>query len=165
MKSDPGAIPKEGVMSKEIKADKYEIEVIFTPEKISTDPFTYRVDGGEEKDSFELEVRVPLAWVELKLREGTGAAFTTTPIQWIFDQAPVPTPPQFSVQRRNKLEIMILNINEAGQEKQRFGFEIAVMYQGKTYTSPDPTIINVDPTQGVPLPLNGQKTLSVPVAA
>lgn len=132
-------------MAMEIKAEKYEIEVIFTPENISTDPFTYRVDGGGEQPDFKLRVDVPLAWIELKLKSREEAAFTTSPIQWIWNQLPAPKPPQFSVQRRNQLEVMILNINEAGTEPQTFGIEISVMYQGKTYTSPDPTIVNTEP--------------------
>lgn len=152
-------------MANEIKAKKYEVEVIFTPERIASDPFSYKVDGGIEKEDFEIHVDVPLAWIELKLRQGTGASFTTTPIQWIFNEMPIPAPPQLSVQRRNELDVTILNINEAGLETQSFHFEVAVMYKGKTYTSPDPTIINVDPTQSAPVPLNAREVLGAPVAA
>src|SRR5688500_16033314 len=123
MKSDPGAIPKEGVMAKEIKAKKYDVEVIFNPEHIAHDPFSYVVDGvpGEE---ITITVDVPLAWIELTLRQGPGASFTTTPIQWVFNDSPIPTPPVFSVQRNSPLKITILNINQAGQEPLKFGFEV-----------------------------------------
>lgn len=151
-------------MAKEIKAKKFEVEVLFDPAKISTDPFSYKVDGVLS-DDFKLTVDVPLGWFELTLQQGSGASFTTTPVQWVFNLAPISTPASFTVQRNNQLKITILNINRAGQEPQTFGFEIAVMYQGKTYTSPDPTIINVDPTQGVPQPLSGRKALGAPVAA
>ena len=151
-------------MAKDIKAKKYSVEVIFNPDHIATDPFSYVVDGlpGEE---FTITVDVPLAWIELTLRQGPGASFTTMPIQWIFDDSPIPTPPAFAVQRNNQLKVTILNINQAGQEPLTFGFEIAVMYQGKTYTSTDPTIINVDPPQEVPLPLTERKAVSASVAA
>lgn len=151
-------------MAKEIKAKKFDVDVIFDPDKISSDPFSYVIDGVSSED-FTIKLDVPLGWFELTLKQGPGASFTTTPIQWIFNQSPIPTPTSFNVQRNNQLKVTILNINQAGQEPLTFGFEIAVMYQGKTYTSPDPTIINVDPTQGAALPLNGRQALSATVAA
>ena len=43
----------------------------------------------------------------------------------------------------------VKSINMGPTTKGDWGFTLSVVYDGQTYTSPDPTIINIEPTGGV----------------
>lgn len=139
-------------MSNELKAKQYHVDVIFDPELAipGGDPFSY--GGDVEGKTFSITVDSNLAWFELHLKTKSGdqdAVFTTVVVQWLTPQRePMKTPEAFAVQRTGNDQATILNMNRVAVEGDvvSFNFEIGVVYKGRTYTSPDPTIINVDPT-------------------
>ncbi|MFL6194734.1 MAG: hypothetical protein ACJ75H_11225 [Thermoanaerobaculia bacterium] len=145
-------------MAKDLKAKKYEIDVLFDAALAAAglDPFSYKGDiEGKGKD-FQLLIDQNLGWIDLHLKtqnakDDAAAVFSTGVIQWLSPQGtPDPTPVSFAVQRSADDLATLVNINrvELKGSQVTFNFEIGVVYRGKTFTSPDPTIINVDPTGG-----------------
>jgi hypothetical protein len=144
-------------MAKDLKAKKYEIDVIFDAALAvaGLDPFSYKGDVEGLGKDFNLQISQSLAWIDfhLKLKNTVNdqeVVFTTDVVQWISpDGKPVPIPESFAVQRNEEDLATLVNINRVDTPGElTFNFEIGVVYKGRTFTSPDPTIINVDPTGG-----------------
>ena len=144
-------------MANELKAVEHTVEVIFDPAPLTVDPFTYRLDGGKASPILSCLVGANLALFRFSLTTkgdpADGAVLTSNPIQWLSSsRMPISMPSSFFFQRTNDLDMIVVNLNqvtETGVEVP-FGFEIAVIYQGRTHTSPDPTIINVQPPPATP---------------
>jgi hypothetical protein len=146
-------------MATELKAVRHDITILFDPAALATDPFSYQIDGGPVEEDFRIEVRSNLAVFDFFLRtqtstpQGSLASFATSPLQWLSASlTPTPMPGAFFFQRDNDLSMTLINLNsvEIPDEKFSFNFEIGVVYQGRTYTSADPTIINVQPPPPAP---------------
>jgi hypothetical protein len=146
-------------MAEKLSAEKYEIDVIFDVAKAMTgaDPFSYAGDVNGSGKDFRLKIRQNLAWIDfnLKVVNGFGSelvGFTTNVFQWLSPgKKPIPTPiHSFNAQRHGDDLATLINTNRVAVKGDEvdFNFEIGVVLQGKTFTSPDPTIINVDPTGG-----------------
>jgi hypothetical protein len=148
--------------AQEIKAEKFQTTVIFDAEKITTgDPFTFAGDGASPDGAdFTIEVKTPLAQIGLGVTTlnggGSFAVFSTSAVQWL-DAAgnPISIPSSLFLQRNNGLQLTILSVNRAVVADEQFNMEIAVVYNGRTYTSPDPTIINVAEPPGNALQVSG----------
>lgn len=136
-------------MAQEIKAEKFQTTVIFDASKIGAgDPFSFAGDGASEGGkSFTISVKAPLALIglDVKTLNGEGfAVFTTSSIQWLDSEGfPISTPAPLFVQRSNPLQLTLVSVNRSRVADERFNMEIGVVYNGRTFTSPDPTIINV----------------------
>jgi hypothetical protein len=131
----------------DITAKKLHITVIFDPHGIGTEtgPFSYRGEGGEPEKDFTARVDKEIGLVILHLHtEGVEQAmFATHPVQWLSSMmTPVSTPAGLSLSRDSDDKVTIVDINSVVVGQIDFPFEISVMYQGKTYTSSEPTIIN-----------------------
>lgn len=145
-------------MAKDLKAKKYEIDVIFDAALAAAglDPFSYKGDVNGIGKDFQLLIDQNLGWIDfhLKMKRGEGdqdGVFTTDVLQWLSAEGkPIPAPDSFAVQRSTDDLATLININrvELKDSQVTFNFELGVVYKGKTFTSPDPTIINVDPTGG-----------------
>lgn len=99
------------------------------------------------QSQLKINVEPGLALIELTLQ--SGAAYVTNPINWYaFNQQPTVTPKQISVSRESNQFTTILDDNQSSSSdaSETFHFLISVTIDGKTYTSPDPTIINHKPT-------------------
>ncbi len=136
-----------------ITAQKSRITVKFDPSQIGTNPFSYELDGKPLEGSvFEIFVDKELAILTFRLTTvggGAQAAFTTSPLQWLSAaETPVPLPPGLSVLRNSDEDVTVLDVNSVIVGQVDFPFEVGVVYKGKTYTSPDPTIINTPITGG-----------------
>ena len=136
-------------MAQEIKAEKFQTTVIFDASKIGTsDPFTFAGDGvSPDGEDFTISVQTPLAMISLEAKTVNGdstAVFTTSSIQWLDPEGfPITTPTALFVQRTTPLHVTLLSVNRAKVANEQFNMEVSVVYKGRTYTSPDPTIINV----------------------
>lgn len=110
-----------------------QITISFTPPPSgptwSNDPDSVTID---EKDS-QVEVL-------LKLTSGSGTlVFASNPVNW---NAGTPAG-QFTVSAGGGDSI---TITDADTQYGSFGFTVNVLYNGTPYTSPDPTIINKQPS-------------------
>jgi hypothetical protein len=137
-------------MAQEIKAEKFQTTVVFDASKIAAggNPFSFSGDGASEGgEDFTIPVKTPLALIGLDVKTFNGdgfAVFTTSSIQWLDSEGfPISTPAPLFVQRSNPLQLTLVSVNRARVADERFNMEIGVVYKGRTYTSPDPTIINV----------------------
>jgi hypothetical protein len=161
-------------MPTELKAVEHVIEILFDTAHLATDPFTYRVDDDKPSPSFKITVGANVAVFRFFLTT-TGdplvqGVLGTSPIQWLSSAGtPTTLPSSFFSQRTDDLNMILMNLNEVAEpgELVSFNFEIAVVYQGRTYTSPDPTIINVQPPPTTPTdePKAWQETPERPASA
>jgi hypothetical protein len=99
-----------------------------------------------------LRVAHRLADIVLNLTTVNGGAQQATfdeanPVQWYEDGKPVSRPLAFSDPKLDNgdLRLKFSDVNNSTQEME-YGFTVTVDYDGKTFTSPDPTILNLPPT-------------------
>lgn len=146
-------------MGTELTAVQYNVTIRFDPAKLDTDPFSYQIDNGPIDEDFKIEVKSNLAvfdfvlWTLTSDPHSAVGRLTTDPLQWLSSsQDPIPRPASFFLSRSTDLTMTLVNLNtvEIPDEKFSFNFEIGVVYQGRTYHSADPTIINVQPPPPVP---------------
>lgn len=79
-----------------------------------------------------------------------AAAFAGHPFQWVsgrgVDARPAPTPPGITSSNHSDRRVVMQNLNSLGSgegfKNELFEFHLIVLYAGKMYASPDPTIIN-----------------------
>jgi hypothetical protein len=77
----------------------------------------------------------------------SGAEFPTNPIQWLMDDEPVALPPWFAMHRRDAGYFSLWDFNSA-PKRTPHKFEVSVFYNGQTFSTQDPTIINEPPVGG-----------------
>lgn len=139
-------------MPSELKAVEYIVKVLFDVTKLDSDPFQFQVDGGPIEDDFRLEIASNVAVIRLYLQTLTQdpecqGTFTTNPLQWLNAAGTAaPMPPCFYGNRESDTKMTLIDLNSIKIPDQvAFNFEVGVVFNGRTYTSPDPTIINVQP--------------------
>jgi len=93
-----------------------------------------------------------LADIVLNLTTVNGGGLQATfdeanPVQWYQDGKPIGRPIAFSDPKLDNgdLRLKFSDVNNTTQEME-YGFTVTVDYNGQTYTSPDPTILNLPPT-------------------
>ena len=140
-------------MDNEIKAVEHTVRIIFDPKRLKEDPFTFQVDAGPVEEDFSIEVHANVAVILFYLQTLTEdlqheASLATSPIQWLTPAgSAAPMPASFFLRRDGDSQMTLIDLNgvDIPHDKVTFNFEIAVVYKGRTYTSPDPTIVNVQP--------------------
>jgi len=98
-------------------------------------------------DQHRLTIDSASAVIEVSLHPDStkGADFDLRPVVWRG-----PRPSCMGVGRcRSGRRFIITDVNEKNAEH---GFRIRVTYEGRTYVSPDPTILNTEPTYRGPRP-------------
>jgi hypothetical protein len=121
----------------------YPVTLDFTP---GTPPvFTF---GGCMEDD-KLTVAQALGMIVIQLQT-SGATFGPSPIVWADE---VPT--CMSVHRDSDAQVTIVNWNSNRDEPYAYNFQVIVWYEGSSYMSHDPTIINA--TIPTPLPHCGEE--------
>lgn len=145
-------------MAHELKAVEYNIKVLFDTKKLSSDPFQFQVDGGPISEDFVLEINKNVGVFRFYLQTLTEdlehlGTLATSPLQWLTAAGTsAPMPPCFYFQREGDSKMTLIDLNGIEiPDKVTFNFEVAVVYKGRTYTSPDPTIINVQPPPVQPM--------------
>lgn len=137
-------------MATDLKTVEHVIQILFNTTSL-TNPFLYRIDDAKEPTpTFSLKIEANTAVLRFYLTTVGGpdisAVLGTNPIQWLSPAGtPTPLPSSFFSQRTDDLNMILMNLNQVTLEPITFNLEFAVVYQGRTYTSPDPTIINVQP--------------------
>ncbi|HEX6865201.1 MAG TPA: hypothetical protein VF414_20395 [Thermoanaerobaculia bacterium] len=87
-----------------------------------------------------------------------GVTFASTPVVW---NQPSTQPPNLGLALLGKpAELYMTDLNTAtAGAPESYGFFLQVEFEGKVYTSPDPTIVNTEPPHGGIVP----KVVSEPV--
>lgn len=135
-----------------LTAIDYNVKILFDTAKLNTDPFLFQVDNGPIQQDFSLEIDTNIAVIHFYLLTLTEnlehlGSLATGPIQWLSATGSAsPMPATFFLRRQGESQMTLIDLNDVETSgKVTFNFEIAVVYRGRTYTSPDPTIVNVQP--------------------
>lgn len=122
------------------------IQVSVTWVDNQTDDGKWTIEPGEVK----INKRVALILYRLSPASTPGVRFATgennepSPVLWISPS----NPDNFDVTVvDNGQQLVIADANDRPADRQTFSFRLVAVYNGVTRISPDPTIINVDPTQ------------------
>lgn len=129
----------------------YDIQVHFDP---ASETITFSGDVTHQDGQALIEVDSHLALVRLTLQPISGdtkpSSLTLDPIVWV-DRSGVrvPEPSCLETQLDTSRALTLIDCNTTSGE-QRYGFRLSLLYDGNTYSSSDPTIINKDvPTSSV----------------
>jgi hypothetical protein len=129
------AVDAEGANDTPISEQSGEITFNTQTKEVGAHPETYRVPYGHElKLTLDLKVNGP-----------GDAEFANPPVEF-----PHGNPPDFRVRRVSPTQVVLteLNDNQKPGEDDEYFFKARVSFDGETYKSPDPTIVNNGPPGG-----------------
>jgi hypothetical protein len=94
-------------------------------------------------DSIEVTAYLGVILLELVPVNAPGASFATAPLQRVVNGKAEPLPEAFLLQDQTPTQVTILDVNP-GLQTETFDVLVLVEYNGKFYSSLDPTIINAE---------------------